>query len=484
MDEFSLNAKERQSRSMNTRSMNSRSRSSSRTAKNNPLNNEQTEIIPLRSILALPNDRTPSIQSPNQFEKILYENNAPQTEYFVLVDYSPVKSTANERKRINELKLFSVLKQLNLIEGFKKVKRIGFRRCKVLFETAIQANKVVNAEKDLLVHKLKSFIPKNFVQKFGIIKEVPKAFTERELKEDIVSEITIKEVTRFTFPDLDNPQLRRPTNTIKVSFLGNVIPTRVFLHSIPLKVEYYIPKPKQCTKCGRLGHMAKLCKNTKIPCLRCGKVPRCENDCDKTDHKCLLCGSKDHTCVSASIKNCPKKNEQQEVNRLMSIGNLSFSEVREKYSFQNSFEVLQNIDYEVDFPETTSKPNSSVRNNLDEMNRSIRRHNTFSNVVKQPKKNVPSTQSNELIQAEPMVYGNQSVFNFAFEKTSEAEKLLNSLMRTYQQIADQSNNEELNNKLKTARNAFQNLILCNDDVLIKSGIENGESSTNQHSKLE
>lgn len=79
------------------------------------------------------------------------------------------------------------------------------------------------------------------MQKYGIIKEVPKSFTERELKEDLISEIPIKEVIRFTFPDLDNPQLRSPTNTIKVTFIGNVIPTKIYMHTIPLKVEYYIP---------------------------------------------------------------------------------------------------------------------------------------------------------------------------------------------------------------------------------------------------
>lgn len=178
-----------------------------------------------------------------------------------------------------------------------------------------------------------------------------------------------------------------------------------------------------------------------------------------------------------------KKNEQQEINRLMSIGSLSYSEVREKYSFHNSFEVLQDKDYEIDFPEPPNQRKTNVRNNVDEMNRSIRRHNTFSDVSKHFNKNVTVSQSSNLIQAEPLDYGNQSIFNSSFTKTSEAERLFYTLMKTYQRIADDSKDEELSKSLKATKNAFQSLVLCNDNVLIKLGIDNGEGSTSQHSKL-
>lgn len=265
-------------------------------------------------IESTPKINVPTNNNEKSFTKILYEDNAPQTDFFVLIDFNPEKTEDNEKKRINELKLYSILKTNQLVAGFKQVKRIGRRRCKVQFETSQQANKIINAENILLKHQLRAFIPISFVYKFGIIKEVPKSFTVEELKDDLILEnpaIAIKDVIRFTRSDTDNPQLRRPTNTIKVAFLGNSIPSKVYLHTIPLRVDYYIPKPKQCNKCGRLGHLKDLCKNTKTPCLKCGKIPKCENECDQETHKCILCGSKDHTCATATIHNCAKKNEQQ-----------------------------------------------------------------------------------------------------------------------------------------------------------------------------
>lgn len=141
------------------RSRQNRSRSSSRSAKNN-----QLAILP-------PSTSPTTKPTPTAFEKILYENSAHQTDFFVLLDYAPKNNEANARKRINELKLFQILQQINLIEGFKQVKRIGFRRCKVLFDTAAQANKVINAEVNLRCHNLRAFNQKILCKNMVLLKK-------------------------------------------------------------------------------------------------------------------------------------------------------------------------------------------------------------------------------------------------------------------------------------------------------------------------
>lgn len=45
-------------------------------------------------------------------EECLYENDAKYTEFFVLIDFQPDKTDANEKKRINELKLYQILKKI------------------------------------------------------------------------------------------------------------------------------------------------------------------------------------------------------------------------------------------------------------------------------------------------------------------------------------------------------------------------------------
>lgn len=450
-----------------------RSRSNSRSSKKNLV--EPPKPSTANQSTSTPNTRT--------FEKILYENDSLETNFFVLMDYTPEAKDSNAKKRINELKLYTILKKHDLHHGFKVVKRIGFRRCKVQFDAAAHANKVINSEKLLKKENLKAFIPINFVIKYGIIKEIPKDFTEEELLSDLQSEITIKSVKRFTRVDRDNNELRLPTNTIKVGFLGNSLPIKVTLHSIPLKVEYFIPKPKQCLKCGRLGHLDKVCKNTKLPCLKCGLIPKCTEECAPESQKCLLCNSNEHLCISSTPFNCWKKNEQLEMNRVMAIGNLSFNEVKSQFNFKNSFALLRDEEYEIEFPESVSRNNKPVvRSNTEDINSSLRRHATFSNVTKK-KVNASIPEPKSFPRGEDLNGESQCVFNTQFVKTSEAEKLMSSIFKSFQENSELYKSDELNQKIKAAKAAIQTLLLCNDQVIINKNANNhGQSTSTQHTK--
>lgn len=440
----------------------SRSRSNSRSSRN--ANNMDKPIVPGAV--------------GTGFQKVLYEKDAQDTSFFVMVEYQPENIPENSKKRINELKLYSVLKSINLIEGFKLIKRTAFRSCKIQFDSAENANKIINAETDLKKLNLRAYIPIAFTQKFGVIREVPKDFTDYDLLTNIVSEIPIKSVTRFTFKDRDNEENRLPTNTVKIAFRGNKIPEKVYIHSIPLKVHFFIPRPKQCRKCGRMGHLENSCKNTKAPCLDCGKIPKCTDPkCETSSHVCLLCGSKDHTCFSSNAVNCVSKREHQEISRIMAMGNLSYKEVRETYNLNNRFELLDGVDYEVDFPDSNRGPR--IRNNLEEINKSLTRHTTFSSMARKEKKTAPPT--SPLFQAEPLDYGNQSYFSIPLDKTTDAEKFIQHMLKSFQQQANLTNNLELSSKIQSAKNAIQNLFICNDQVTINTAInKNGPDTSTEH----
>lgn len=113
----------------------------------------------------------------------------------------------------------------------------------------------------------------------------------------------------------------------------------------------------------------------------------------------------------------------------MCIGNLSYKEVNETYNFNNRFEALQSLD-DTDFP--LMNKTGEVKNNQEEINKLLRRHSTFSRVVQQ--KQIVIADPRSYPQADPMLdVGNQSMFSIQFEKTTDAEKFVSSMLKSFQQ---------------------------------------------------
>lgn len=403
---------------------------------------------------------------------ILYENeNITDMKYVVLVDLNLPESDDNRKKRIYELKLYDSLKTLNLLKGYVCLKRIGFRRCKVEFKTAEDANNLVQNNSSLKSYFLRAFIPITFVYKFGVVKEIPKKMSEEELSDPniMISEIPIRSVQKFT-RIYENKVI--PTNTIKIGFLGNAIPRKVLILGIPFKVDYYVPRPKSCERCGRLGHLKGICKSSKPRCLKCGRDSSiCQNLCNQDmSKKCILCEGTDHDFTTATTRNCWRKREQQDYQRIMAIGNLTFNEVREKHTV-NSFDLLTDQEFEIEFPDMTTKNQTKqIHNNQDEINKTLRRHASYKKVVtKKPTQNISTKQFPTV---EPIDYGNQCVFNFQLDKVTEFEKVVNSFFSHVLKNAEITKNDSLKELTIQAKALINKLSINNDLAMVESSQNN------------
>lgn len=321
-----------------------------------------------------------------EFEQIFYDEDLRNTEFFILLDLQLPDTEENQKKRINDFKIFEILESLKLAQGIIRIQRIGFRRTKVKFQTATLANNVIKRSSELLKNlNLRAFIPMNFVTKYGIIRDVPKNMSEEKIMEYMVSDIPIRSITRLTRIDREDETKRINTNSVKIGFKGNKIPETVILCLSIAKIDYYIPRPKQCFQCRRLGHTQRQCKATKLHCLNCGKEGgRCNPSC--TDKKCLLCGQTDHNCLDN--KNCWKKKEQEDLNKVMAINSLSYTEGKNQYPSNNQFELLTDKNYEINFPEI-NPGNVKTRNNQQEVNKILRKHQTYNKVVANKSYHIP-----------------------------------------------------------------------------------------------
>lgn len=414
------------------------------------------------------------IKKPSRtFETVFYEDkyDNPNMEYFVLLDLVLEETEENLRKRINEVKIYEILEKFDLHQGLVRIKRIGFRRAKILFKTAVQANLVISNKDKLAESNLKPFIPNNFVYKYGIIYDVPKSFSESRIKDNLISDIKIKDVTRMTKYDSKKEE-NFNTNTIKITFYGNELPESIILFFSISKVHLYVPKPKQCFRCGRLGHTKIVCKATKLRCLNCSSEltnGNCSPPCEPSKNRCLLCGQTDHNCLS-NYKKCPKKREQETANKIMAIGNLSYSEFKEKYAHTNSYEMLTDQDYEINFPELPK--NKKTQNNQQIINKTLMKEH-FNEVVQSRPRKSSQTKYVAPIQGTANDVESVSAFSIPLEKVNDIDRFMNTFVASMLKTAENNANEELTKNLKQLKKNMNYITILCDELQIKSAINNG-----------
>lgn len=421
------------------------------------------------------------------FETVLYEENYDGVkDFFVLIDLELKASKENEKKRINDIKIFEILENLKLEKGLIRIKRIGFRRSKVLYKNASEANQLIMKMDELKKFNLKPFIPIGFVVKYGIIRDIPKSIPTEKLEESIISDIPIRpgSIFRFTRADPFNENKRLNTTTIKVGFNGNELPESVTVFLSERKVDYFIPRPKQCHRCGRLGHITKTCKSSRLCCLKCGKANEndsqgnCNPPCRNEAQICILCGEKDHNCFDRAIK-CPKKLEQEDLNRIMVINNLAYSEVKSRFPnpkpstskfnaatpISNQFSYLTGRDYDLNFPEIPAK-NPKTRNNYDETNKILRKHHTYNKITAQRIVEIPPP--NKFSTAEPIEEGSQSVFSIPFHRVTEMEKTINTLLTGLIHSLEEVGDEQIKENIVKAKKMINNISIQCDALIINS----------------
>lgn len=99
-----------------------------------------------------------------------------------------------------------------------------------------------------------------------IARGVPSEWSEEDIQENISLPIDcglILKVRRLNRKIITNggPQLK-PTESVLLTFYGQVLPKRIFLYYTALHVETYIFPTIQCYKCCRFGHVKVNCGPT------------------------------------------------------------------------------------------------------------------------------------------------------------------------------------------------------------------------------
>ena len=209
-----------------------------------------------------------------------------------VVHVQRIEPQVNSGFSLHAIKFGSALKTYH-VEGIKRdgVKQIGRNRVSVEFTSADSANRFV---KHTAFNKSNNlFIPSFNVTRMGVVRNVPSDWSDEEVMKNIEVPEGCGKVLKLRRMNIkrqiDGQTQYVPSETMVITFDGQVRPQRIFMAYSSLPVTKYEFPTIQCFKCCRFGHVADKCRSSER-CFRCGAGHQGKN-CPLTVDKarCISC---------------------------------------------------------------------------------------------------------------------------------------------------------------------------------------------------
>lgn len=217
----------------------------------------------------------------------------------------------------------------NIVPG--SVKKIGRNRCTVAFSNSKDANEFLQS--DLLhTNRFKAFIPSFNVTRIGLVRGIPTDWSDDEILANITTPIgcgKILKVRRLNYKvQVNGTSTWKPSQSVVLTFDGQVLPKRIFICYNALPVDIYIYPTIQCFRCCNYGHTKTLCRSSMPRCYKCGAGHLGES-CSKEEDSayCIMCGGFHY----ATSKTCPEFNRQKEIKMKMAHSCISYAEASKSF---------------------------------------------------------------------------------------------------------------------------------------------------------
>ncbi|KYN12367.1 hypothetical protein ALC57_15482 [Trachymyrmex cornetzi] len=163
-----------------------------------------------------------------------------------------------EKKSTHPTVISSIIAKTG-IPDIQEIKKIGKGKILIELRTALAANRLVD-NSTFSKYNLKTFIPAFRVLRVRVIQDV---LTEIDLESVLrhieVPSCKILDIQRFNRRTIiDGKTEYIPSKTLRIIFAGQILPHEVFLFKTRREVRPFIPKPRICFACYRIGHVAKV----------------------------------------------------------------------------------------------------------------------------------------------------------------------------------------------------------------------------------
>lgn len=243
------------------------------------------------------------------------------------------EQTENQGTSIEVLKLAQLIFKSNIhgiVDG--GIKSVGRNRVALQFRTATEANDAVG---NPFFQKINytAEIPRFQVSRMGVIRGIPTDWSLEDVVMGIKSPPHCGEVFRARRLNIksrkDGKAVWEPSSTVVISFIGQILPEKVFCYNMSLPVTVYQLPTIQCRKCCRFGHVRAQCRS-QPRCFRCAQ-PHPGDECTVGAQAatCFLCRGGGHDATD--ITKCPEHSRQKSIKLIMSQENISFTEASARF---------------------------------------------------------------------------------------------------------------------------------------------------------
>lgn len=206
------------------------------------------------------------------------------------------------------------------ITGVLKVRYINPYKLMIQFENDESAIKFINSP-DISNLEWRRQSTSEVGLSFGIISDIEPDLSEKDLLNDIKSDVDIASVKRL---NRACPDGWTASESVRIGFKGSMIPTHIFLCELRIKVKPYIFPVTQCSRCWRFGHTAKMCPANRPICPKCGER---HTNCETQQFSCANCRG-DHLALS---KKCPTFLKEKRIRELMREFNCTYQKALDIY---------------------------------------------------------------------------------------------------------------------------------------------------------
>lgn len=373
----------------------------------------------------------------SNFKKNVYSHN-DQGPFVVFMETLIVNK---ETKTINDIRVGKLMKVKNLTNDIIELRQTGRHRIKISFSNKNSANKLIN-DINLVTDNFKAFIPSQFIQRIGIIKNIETDISNDDLIDNTrcPDKIQIKETNRFfkTVKINGKEDQKIPLTTVKIIFNGQKLPEFIYIYNVKRKVQPYIFSVTQCFKCLRYGHTKKNCKSKTTNCQNCGEIHDATKGKCERPTRCVNC-KEQHISVN---NECTEYIRQRAIKNIMSLKNLSFGEANEEFpKIRNSFSLLESIG---DFPSLPATHQTDHQTRIE-----IAKTERMYQVYKERKQKTPRVEPQRFFNTfeEEMELPNSPIPENP-HRTSNSDRLLEKLKQSYSSIVKELTEDE------TGKNTF------------------------------
>lgn len=230
-------------------------------------------------------------------KKTTNEANVSEQSLTYTISYMPVEE--ENLNSINRQTLTLLLERL--VPGQVKEVRINARRNILSVDVSSRATldklKTVSVLGNI---RVRSFFAHGLNTTAGVISDVDIQIKDMDLVQLLSSSVRITDIHRFG-----------KSRCVKLVFEGTTLPSHVKVGFVRHPVRPYVPRPVQCRKCQKIGHVSAACTSTKT-CPRCGGV-----------HDGPTCTIESPVCANckgpheATSRECPKVKTEMKILKKM-----------------------------------------------------------------------------------------------------------------------------------------------------------------------